>query len=196
MSQSYFHLHAIKHLTFEPKYSPILNRITSLKLAHMVWTGKRYLVIKDMHNKYGKFVRTGPYTLSINSHKAVGPLYSSSNAFHKSKAYIPGGVHGSGLFFIQDRDEHNVRRKMWAPGFTPSAISSYKPGIEKRVQQMLDTLWKRRKGPYNTVDFTELIQHWSYDVMGELSYGHANRIVSVWFPVVCGIVSDADVHRK
>lgn len=155
-----------------------MNKVTSLTLAHMVWSGKRYLVIKGFHEKYGKFVRTGPNTLSINSAKAVTALYSSSNAFNKSKAYIPGKVHGEGLFFIQDRDVHSVRRKIWAPGFTPSAIASYKPAIEKRVNQMLETLWKRRAGQYGTVDFTELIQHWSYDVMGELSYGHANRIVS------------------
>jgi hypothetical protein len=38
---------------------PIANRLTALKLAHMVWGGKRYLVIKELHQKYGKFVRTG-----------------------------------------------------------------------------------------------------------------------------------------
>lgn len=155
-----------------------MNKVTSLKLAALVYSGKRYLVIKDLHRKYGKFVRTGPNTLSINSIKAVAPLYSSSTSFNKSKAYIPGGVQGHGLFFIQDREEHNVRKKHWAPAFTPSALASYKPAIEKRVDQLIEVLPKRAKGPYGTIDFVEMSAHWSYDVMGELAYGRANKIVS------------------
>lgn len=35
--------------------------MTSLKLAAMVWSGKRHLVIYGLHEKYGKIVRTGQY---------------------------------------------------------------------------------------------------------------------------------------
>jgi hypothetical protein len=45
---------------------PIINRVTALKLAHIVYSGKRYLVIKDMHQKYGKFVRTGALPLAVS----------------------------------------------------------------------------------------------------------------------------------
>ena len=147
----------------------------------MVFTGKRHLVIKDLHQQYGKFVRTGPNTLSINSSKAVSPIYSASNAFDKSRAYNLSQLHGTGLFFTQNREVHNIRRKIWAPAFTQNAVTNYKPIIEKRVNQMLETLWKRRVGADATVNFTELIRHWSYDIMGELSYGHSNRIVSHCF---------------
>lgn len=40
---------------------PLINKMTSLKLAHMVWTGKRHLVIHGLHEKYGKVVRTGKW---------------------------------------------------------------------------------------------------------------------------------------
>lgn len=40
---------------------PFLNQITSLKAMHMVSTGHRYTIIKGLHEKYGKFVRTGVF---------------------------------------------------------------------------------------------------------------------------------------
>lgn len=36
--------------------------MTSLKLALMVFSGKRHLVVYGLHQKYGKIVRTGMYS--------------------------------------------------------------------------------------------------------------------------------------
>lgn len=170
----------------------------------MIWTGKRHLAIQDLHERYGKIVRTGsswnlvislqgfdkcchmlgPNTLSINSHTAIGPVYSSAQAFSKSQAYIPGKFHGDGLFFIRPRDVHNTRRKHWAPAFTPASVAKYKPIIEKRTNQLMGIIGKRKSGPYGSVDLSEAIQHWSFDVMGELTFGGANRLVCF---VLCSV---------
>ncbi len=40
---------------------PIMNKLTSLTLLQMVASGKRFDVIKRLHNEYGTFVRTGKY---------------------------------------------------------------------------------------------------------------------------------------
>jgi hypothetical protein len=99
---------------------PLINKITSLRLAQIVYSGKRHIIIPNLHKKYGTFVRTGPNTLSINSHTAIAPIYASSTAFPKSNAYTPGRMHGDSLFFMQGIEEHNTRRKIWAPAFSPS----------------------------------------------------------------------------
>lgn len=119
--------------------------------------------------------------MSFNSYAAIGPIYSSSNAFSKSKAYVPGKINGDGLFFIQPRDVHGVRRKHWAPAFTASCIASYKPIVEKRTNQLMAVIAQRTGGPHGSVNLSEAIQHWSYDVMGELTFGGANRLVSDHF---------------
>lgn len=155
-----------------------MNKITSLALARVVWSGKRYLVVKDIHAKYGRFVRTGPNTLSINSATAVSALYGSSNAFNKSDAYTPGNMHGVSLFFIRDRETHTIRRKRWAPAFTPSAVESYAPVIERKLGQMLEVLWKRCSNSGYAINLTEIVHQWSFDVMNELTYGGAYVTVS------------------
>ncbi|OCH95943.1 cytochrome P450 [Obba rivulosa] len=155
---------------------PLINKMTSLRLAQVVWTGKRHLYVYDLHEKYGKVVRTGPNTLSFNSHAAVTPVYACANAFSKGEAYVPGKIDGSGLFFIQSKGEHNARRRHWASAFTPAAIANYKPVVEKRTNQLMDCILERREGTYGAVDLSEAIQHWSYDTMGDLTFGGANRL--------------------
>lgn len=38
---------------------PLINKITALKQVQMVASGKRYLIVEDLHAKYGTFVRVG-----------------------------------------------------------------------------------------------------------------------------------------
>jgi hypothetical protein len=179
---------------------PLVNKITSLKIAQIVYSGKRHIIVPDYHKKYGTFVRTGPNTLSINSHTAIAPLYASSTAFPKSNAYTPGRMHGDGLFFLQGHEEHNARRKIWAPAFSPNmyvfnftraffefqdglnliqmiSVSGWKPVIEKRVLELLACMDTRSCHGIKTLDFSDAIMHWSYDVMADLTYGGASPLV-------------------
>jgi hypothetical protein len=101
---------------------PLINRITSLRLVQIVASGKRYQIVNDLHKRYGVAVRTGPNTISLNSHDAILPIYASASAWDKSDAYQLGLVPGTGLFFIRDRKSHDYRRRhYWAPSLTNDA---------------------------------------------------------------------------
>lgn len=101
---------------------PLINRITSLRLVQIVASGKRYEIINDLHKRYGAVVRTGPNTISLNSHDAILPIYASASAWDKSDAYQLGLIPGTGLFFIRDRKSHDYRRRhYWAPSLTNDA---------------------------------------------------------------------------
>jgi hypothetical protein len=174
---------------------PMINKITSLRMAQVVYSGKRHIVVSDLHKKYGPFVRTGPNTLSINSYTAIAPIYASSTAFPKSKAYTPGRMHNDGLFFIQGIKEHNERRKIWAAAFSPSvyvqllqnslvmfngsfSVSGWKPLIEKRTMELLSCMDVRSSRGIKNLDLSEALTHWSYDVMCDITYGGAAPLVS------------------
>ncbi|EPQ56830.1 hypothetical protein GLOTRDRAFT_39098, partial [Gloeophyllum trabeum ATCC 11539] len=100
---------------------PLSHRITDLKLAYMVYTGKRHQRIAELHREYGRIVRTGPSTLSINSHSAVKSIYAVSHCMDKSKAYRPGRLDAGGLFFLTDVKRHNERKRIWSGAFTSAA---------------------------------------------------------------------------
>ncbi len=129
------------------------------------------------HHSPELFLVSAPDTLSINSDAAIAPIYGSSQAFSKSSAYDPAGLKGDGLFFIRPRDVHNVRRKRWAQAFTTTAIASYKSTVEERTGQLMGILSKRGESPHGCVDLGKAIQHWSYDIMGDLTFGGANCLV-------------------
>ncbi|KAJ6497914.1 cytochrome P450 [Mycena vulgaris] len=161
---------------------PLINRITSFRLAYIVYTGKRHLEIAKLHDQYGVFVRTGPNTLSINSHEAFKPIYSGSNAMEKSSSYRMGRLHDGGLFFIRRKNVHDERRRIWAPAFSPSSLQHASITVSRRCRQLAAHLATAQT---QTVDLTCYIQRWSYDVMGDLTFGKSSRIE---------LMSDGDRH--
>ncbi|KAI0319094.1 cytochrome P450 [Amylostereum chailletii] len=155
---------------------PLINKITSLRIAYIVYTGHRHTYIADLHQKYGKFVRTGTKTLSINSHAAVAPIYANANAFDKSDTYeLPGRSTGNSIFFMTGRVDHGIRRKHWAGGFTSHTLAHYKPMLDKRTVQLMECIGQRRNAQ-GVLDIGECVQHWSYDVMGDVTFGGSNRL--------------------
>ncbi|ETW76221.1 cytochrome P450 monooxygenase 18-like protein [Heterobasidion irregulare TC 32-1] len=185
---------------FHPLYNfpgPILNKVTSLRLLHMAYSGRRHLIIARLHEKYGNIVRTGahscrhslsnctadpslhffqgPNTLSINSQAAIAPIYATAAAMDRSSAYKMGELSGSSLFFFQDREKHHERRRIWAPAFTSQAIEKYMPGIEIRTHQLMECLVARRDSA-GQINISQCFQHWAYDVMGDFTFGGSSRL--------------------
>ncbi|KAF8900558.1 cytochrome P450 [Mucidula mucida] len=154
---------------------PFLNKITSLAIMHMVSTGKRYEIIKGWHEKYGKFVRTGPNTLSIASTEAVHPIYTTAQSMDKSNAYRPGRAPVGGLFFTPKRDIHNIRRKAWAGAFSAKSIQGLMTIVDKRTKQMLRVMEDRRDKD-GVIDMSEIILHWAYDLMAEMTFGATSNV--------------------
>jgi hypothetical protein len=40
---------------------PFINKVTSLRLLMVVYSGKRHLIVTEWHERYGRFVRTGAF---------------------------------------------------------------------------------------------------------------------------------------
>ncbi|KAK0505289.1 cytochrome P450 [Armillaria luteobubalina] len=154
---------------------PFLNKITSFKAMHMVSTGHRYLIIKDLHKKYGKFVRTGPNTLSIASVEAVHPIYTTAQSMDKSMAYRPGRAPVGGLFFTPERNLHNIRRRAWAGAFSAKSLPKLLAVVDKRTKQMIKVMDKRRSAD-GVIDMSEIIRHWAYDLMAEMTFGATSDV--------------------
>ncbi|KAF8919510.1 cytochrome P450 [Mucidula mucida] len=129
---------------------PIMHKLTSLTLLQMVASGKRFDVIKRLHNEYGTFVRTGkPQYPFYKVPRRVQPIYTTAQSMDKSEAYRQGRAPDGGLFFIRSREQHNLRRKV----------------VEKRTRQMLDTM-EKRKSDTGVIDMTDR----------EMTFGSSSRI--------------------
>ncbi|KAF8173014.1 cytochrome P450, partial [Mycena galopus ATCC 62051] len=136
---------------------PLLPKATSLWFAYLVYTGKRHVKLAQLHDKYGVFVRTGPNTLSINSHKAVQTIYTTMD---KSDAYRPGRFFDGGLFFIRDRHIHAQQRKIWANAFSPTSLRHTTITVWRRSCELAAHL---ANVDGQSIDLADYLRRWSYD---------------------------------
>ncbi|KAJ7464565.1 cytochrome P450 [Mycena latifolia] len=137
---------------------PFLWRISSLCLVYISFTGKRYLVLDDLHRKYGPFVRIGPSQLSINLHSASNVIYGAATHMEKGDSYVtPGHLEAIALFFKQKtRAIHQERKRVWSPAFTSLSIANFIPAVERRTRELLHCIEHRQsKSKEQLLDLSE-----------------------------------------
>ncbi|KAJ7488119.1 cytochrome P450 [Mycena latifolia] len=158
---------------------PFLWRISSSSLVYVSLTGKRYLVIDDLHRKYGPFVRIGPSHLSVNLHSANNVIYGAGSHMEKAESYVtPGHPDAVALFFKPKTEEiHLERKRVWAPAFTRPSIVNFIPAVERRTSELLQCIqYRQSQNPEKLMDLSEAICHWAYDVMSEMMFGGSNNL--------------------
>ncbi|ETW79556.1 cytochrome P450 monooxygenase 23 [Heterobasidion irregulare TC 32-1] len=154
---------------------PLIHKITSLQTAYIVYSGRRHLIVAGLHARYGKYVRIGPNTLSINSHVAVSPIYASTVPMDKSRAYQFGDAKGKGLFFMRKVEEHNGRRRQWAGAFSVHSLKEHKITLERRAFELVECIGMRHDGN-GVVNLSQCLHHFAYDAMGDIVFGNSSRL--------------------
>lgn len=79
---------------------PFFARLTSLYRISITYKGQSVKSYHDLHNKYGKIVRTGPYHVSVSDPEMIPLIYGIASKFRK--------VRGLGLKGVQDRTLTNT----------------------------------------------------------------------------------------
>ncbi|KAF8590792.1 cytochrome P450 [Ramaria rubella] len=154
---------------------PVLWRISSARLAHISFEGRRHLILDALHKKHGPFVRIGPNVLSINT-PSGHLIYGAGHSMEKSHAYTtPGHLKSVALFFKQNKEMHSNRKRMWTNAFTGQSMANYFPPLERRTWQLLKCI-ERRTGEDGIVELSRCLFHWSYDFMGEMVFGGSNNL--------------------
>lgn len=62
---------------------PLWARVTNLQRVFWVKTGRAHVIHREMHDKYGSFVRFGPNTVSVSDPDAITTLYPMRMGFVK-----------------------------------------------------------------------------------------------------------------
>ncbi|KAF2138249.1 uncharacterized protein K452DRAFT_256367 [Aplosporella prunicola CBS 121167] len=142
----------------------------SAKLTKFWSVGKAYSsnfrwhqVCKELHNKYGDYVRVGPRELSVIDPEAIVPILNLS---------LKGPFYGSlekSIHTTRDAAFHKARRKVWDNAFKES-LPDYGIRIEKFTNSFVSRV---RDGEGQPMDINELATYFSYDVMSALAFGEA-----------------------
>ena len=78
------------------------------------------------------------------------------------------------LFSSGDIPWHNALRKAINPFFTATASVGYEHIIDKTIDVLLeqwDTRFAGKEGPQGVIDLADWLLYFSFDVMGNLTYG-------------------------
>ncbi|KAH8835133.1 cytochrome P450 [Flagelloscypha sp. PMI_526] len=142
---------------------PLLGKITKWYMAYLIASGKRYLVLQRLHTKYGPFMRIGPNELSINSPKAVKPLYTK---LYRGKAYRGTPTVADSMITEPSREGYLKRLPNWQLAFNGEHAGAYRISAQNRTAQLSDIL-QTKTGP---VDLSYWLSLWAMDIMGDTSF--------------------------
>ena len=125
--------------------------------------------LKDLHDKHGKFVRIGPNDLSVTHPDGIQVVSAPNSKCTKGQWYSNDSPLTS-MHTTRDRATHDRRRRVWAPAFSDRALRGYESRVKKYNDLMVTTIDKNIGKPMN---MSEIFNHYSFDVMGDLAFGHS-----------------------
>lgn len=139
-----------------------------------MWQGRFPYCIRDLHDKYGPIIRTGPDELSFTHEDAWKDIYSKRESSHLYQWHgkLPG-VDAHTLVSAPVPD--NARfRKAFGPGFSEKSIRLQEPLIAQYIEKLVSILHQESKRCEELgvpVKLAEWINFTTFDIMGDLGWG-------------------------
>lgn len=159
---------------------PLIARISKLWMLHIVHSGRRHIYLKQLHDKYGPYVRIGPNEVSFCDVNAIQPVLGTDGMPKGPKwesRMLPNPEIPPILLALRSPAEHTARRRIWARAFTAGAIKEYQDSIVKRANQLVGVL-SNEASRDATVDVSKWIGCFTFDFMGDMVFGGGFELMS------------------
>ncbi|KAL3477119.1 cytochrome P450 [Aspergillus californicus] len=147
---------------------PFSTRISLTSLSLRLKRRDLYRQLDHLHKRYGQFVRIEPTGISVSNPKAVLALHGPGTKCTKGPRYEQTDPFTS-LQSTRDKTEHDHQRRLWSAAFGDKALRGYEQRIRVHRQNLMAQLTKQAGRPIN---ITKWIRWYSFDVMGDLAFGH------------------------
>ncbi|KAI5891179.1 cytochrome P450 [Schizophyllum commune H4-8] len=145
---------------------PPLAKLTKWYIAYHIAKGERHLLLKRLHEVYGRWVRIGPNELSVNDPASIRPIYAQ---MYRGPSYQGAPVDADALTTIPNKEQYSARLPAWRRAFSAENVKSFRPLAESRTSQLLGILHRKsEKG--ETIDISHWISMWGIDIMGDMSF--------------------------
>ncbi|KAI1444384.1 cytochrome P450 [Annulohypoxylon stygium] len=161
---------------------PFLASLTDLWRLWDVYGQRPEITHRKLHAKYGDIVRLGPNTLSFANPKALKSIYGLNKGFVKSDFYVvqQSVVKGdslASLFSTTDNNFHAQFRRCVNSAFAMSALVQYEPFVDNTTKLFLKQTEKLFAGNPQGCNFTQWLQFYAFDVIGEITYSKRHGFV-------------------
>ncbi|KAI2628781.1 cytochrome P450 [Hypoxylon sp. NC1633] len=137
---------------------------------------------RKLHAKHGDVVRLGPNSLSFADPKALKSIYGLNKGFVKSDFYVvqQSVVKGhslASLFSTTDNNFHAQFRRCVNSAFAMSALVQYEPFVDNTTKIFLKQTEKLFAGNAEGCNFTQWLQFYAFDVIGEITYSKRHGFI-------------------
>ncbi|KAK4187659.1 putative cytochrome P450 E-class, group I [Podospora australis] len=149
-------------------------------MLYYAWRGDRHLEFWRMHEKYGKFVRFGPNSLSVNSNTALKEIYGFRANVRKAEFYDAFVHPAPNTHNARDRELHARKRRVLSHAFSDGAIKEVERYILANVRTFCEAIGdygrsisadsKGWSAPKNMSDWCNWL---AMDILGDLCFGKA-----------------------
>ncbi|KAK3997814.1 cytochrome P450-like protein [Cladorrhinum sp. PSN332] len=172
----------IYRVFFHPlaKYpGPFLAKLTDAYMLYYAWRGDRHLEFWRLHEQYGKFVRFGPNSLSVNSDTALHEIYGHRANVRKAEFYDAFVHPAPNTHNARDRDLHARKRRVLSHAFSDGAIKEVEKYILANIRTFCEAIGdygrvipenKGWSSPKNMSDWSSWL---AMDILGDLCFGKA-----------------------
>ncbi|KAJ7499558.1 cytochrome P450 [Mycena latifolia] len=146
---------------------PTTGKVSKLWSLWIAWRGYQYLYLKELHDKYGPYVRTGPNELSVNDAAATSHILNFGG-LNKARFYESVRPPSAAPNLIELTGEaHAAKRRVWNRAMTSASLREYEPLISTRANQLVRRLAEQN----GNVDLVAWFDFFSLDLMGDLAFG-------------------------
>ncbi|KAK2745695.1 hypothetical protein FQN57_003592 [Myotisia sp. PD_48] len=140
------------------------------KIWHM-WkcrSSKNHLVLDELHQKYGDFVRTGPSEITVFHPDVFMTIDGPKSQCIKAEWY---DILHPNMALVTSRDKlrHRTRRSQWNKGFSAKAITQYEDKILKYIDQ-LEKCVDDDVSAKRVSNVTNLFYWFGFDAMGDFVF--------------------------
>lgn len=170
---------AIYRLFFHPlaKYpGPLAAKLSNFYMIASAARGRATYSRYDLHQKYGKVVRTGPNELCFADVASIKDIYGqSAEPCLKAPFFYEGftltGTHS--VFSATNRADHARMRRLLSHGFSQQGVLQFQEEIVSRIERYLSIIQSSEQ-PVELYKLTHTLYH---DIISQLSFAKSFDIL-------------------
>ncbi|KAH6988450.1 cytochrome P450 [Ilyonectria destructans] len=134
--------------------------------------GDAPLRYRELHQRYGAIVRTGPNHVSVSDPSMIPVIYGigrnfKKTSFYKALAPIYQGTRMDSLFSERDPQTHKALKSPVAQIFSMTNIRNFEPYADECTGIFMDAM---RDLEGQAVDFAQWLQWYAFDVIGSITF--------------------------
>ncbi|KAI1327193.1 cytochrome P450 monooxygenase-like protein [Xylariaceae sp. FL0255] len=176
---AYYAVLSVYRLYFHPlaKYpGPKLAAISPLWTIWMSTSGRMHLILKDLHDKYGDVIRTGPNELIFTTSQAYQDVYGhvskGKQRFLKTEDYENDDPNPR-VSGARDPVEHARLRKALSHAFSAQSLRTQEEVVQKYLDGFIQQILKLGELGKKGLDMSKMYNWVTFDTIGDLAFNES-----------------------